>query len=124
MKKPFLLGAVVFCGAIALQAGNKPQSGTIISENSVACGSTMEKGKKNKQTSVEVLCQEYVVRTSGTDYRIRQAKPSDKALIPINTPIEFTLDKDKIKFKANGKSYEYLVVSEVAAATTADVSKP
>jgi hypothetical protein len=124
MKKTFLLGAVVFCGAIPLQAGNKPQNGTIISENSVACGSTVEKGKKNKQTSVEVLCQEYVVRTGGTDYRIRQAKPADKALIPINTPIEFTLDKDKIKFKANGKSYEYLVVSEAAAATTADASKP
>ena len=124
MKKPFLLGAVVFCGAMVLQAGNKPQTGTIISENSVACGSTVEKGKKNKQTSIEVLCQEYVVRTAGTDYHIRQAKPSDKALIPINTPIEFTLDKDKIKFKANGKSYEYIVVSEAAAATTADAVRP
>ena len=124
MKKAFLLGAVVFSGAIVLQAGNKPQTGTIISENSVACGSTVEKGKKNKQTSIELLCQEYVVRTAGTDYRIRQAKPSDKALIPVNTPIEFTLDKDKIKFKANGKSYEYLVVSEAAAATTADAVRP
>ena len=124
MKKAFLLWAVVFCGAIVLQAGNKPQTGTIISENSVACGSTVEKGKKNKQTSIEVLCQEYVVRTGGTDYHIRQAKPSDKALIPVNTPIEFTLDKDKIRFKANGKSYEYLVVSEAVAATTADAARP
>ena len=124
MKKPFLLAAIVFCGAMLVQAGNRPQSGTIISENSVACGSTLEKGKKNKQISVEVLCQEYVVRTAGTDYRIRQAKPSDKALIPINTPIEFTLDKDKIRFRANGKSYEYLVVSEAAAATTADAARP
>jgi hypothetical protein len=118
MKKPILLGVVVFSGAMLVQAGNKPQTGTIISENSVACGSTLEKGKKNKQTSIEVLCQEYVVRTAGTDYRIRQPKPSDKALIPINTPIEFTLDKDKIKFKANGKSYEYLVVSEAAASAS------
>ncbi len=122
MKKAFLLAAVVFSGAILLQAGNKPEIGTIISENSVACGATLEKGKKNKQISVEVLCQEYVVRTAGTDYHIRQLKPSDKALIPINTPIEFTLDKDKIRFKANGKSYEYLVVSE--AASTADAAKP
>jgi hypothetical protein len=122
MKKPFLLGVLVFSGAMLLQAGNKPQSGTIISENSVACGSTLEKGKKNKQISIEVLCQEYVVRTAGTDYRIRQEKPSDKALIPINTPIEFTLDKDKIRFKANGKSYEYLVVSEAAA--SADATRP
>jgi len=119
MKKPFLVAAILFFGAILVQAGNKPQMGTIISEKSVACGSTLEKGKKNKQLSVEVLCQEYVVRTAGTDYHIRQLKPSDKALIPINTSIEFTLDKDKIRFKANGKSYEYLVVSEAAASASA-----
>jgi len=111
MKKPLLLAAVVIFGAMLVQAGNKPQMGTIVSENSVACGSKVE---KNKQ-STELLCQEYVVRTATTDYHIRQLKPSEKALIPINTPIEFTLDKDKIKFKANGKSYEYLVVSEAAA---------
>jgi hypothetical protein len=124
MKKPFLLAAIVFSGAMLLHAGNRPETGTIISENSVACGSTLEKGKKNKQTSIEVLCQEYVVRTAGTDYHIRQLKASGKALIPINTLIEFTLDKDKIKFKANGKSYEYLVVSEAAAATSADAARP
>ena len=105
-----------------VQAGNKPQFATIISENSVVCGSTVEKGKKNKQMTVEVLCQEYVVRTEGTDYHIRQTKPSEKALIPVNTAIEFTLDKDKMKFKANGKSYEYVIVSEAAVAT--DASKP
>jgi hypothetical protein len=122
MRKPFMLAAVLFLGGTLLQAGNKPQFGTIISENSVACGSTVEKGKKNKQMTVEVLCQEYVVRTEGTDFHIRQMKPTEKALIPVNTPIEFTLDKDKMKFKANGKSYEYVIVSEAAVA--ADATKP
>lgn len=122
MRRPFMLVAIFLFGPMLALAGNQPQSGTIISENSVACGSTVEKGKKNKQTTVEVLCQEYVVRTAGTDYHIRQLKPSDKALIPVNTPIEFTLDKDKMKFKANGKSYEYLIVSE--AAVSADAAKP
>jgi hypothetical protein len=122
MRKPFMLAAVLFLGGTLLQAGNKPQFGTIISENSVACGSTVEKGKKNKQMTVEVLCQEYVVRTEGTDFHIRQVKPTEKALIPVNTPIEFTLDKDKMKFKANGKSYEYVIVSEAAVA--ADATKP
>ena len=37
-------------------------------------------------------------------------------MIPVNTPVEFTLEKDKMKFKANGKSYEYLNVSEAAVA--------
>ena len=116
MKKPFLLAPIAIFAAMLLQAGNKPQMGTIVSENSVACGTKMEK----KNQSVELLCQEYVVRSATTDYHIRQLKPSDKALIPINTSIEFTLDKDKIRFKANGKSYEYLVVSEAAA----DPAKP
>src|SRR5215472_15312620 len=122
MKKPFLLAVVFFLGGTLGQAANKPQFGTIISESSVTCGSTVEKGKKNKQTTVELLCQEYVVRTEGTDYHIRQMKPSEKALIPVHTPVEFTLDKDKMKFKANGKSYEYLIVSEAAVA--ADATKP
>ena len=114
MKKPFMLAAMVIFGAMLAQAANKPQFGTIISENSVACGSKVEKVKKSQQ-NMEVLCQEYIVRTDTTDYHIRQLKPSDKALIPVNTPIEFTLDKDKMRFKANGKSYEYLVVAEAAA---------
>lgn len=120
MRKPFLLVAVVLVGPTLVLAG-KPQMGTVISENSVACGSKV-KGKKNKQTTVEVLCQEYVVRTTDTDYHIRQVKPTGKALIPVNTPIEFTLDQDKMKFKANGKSYEYLIVSE--AAVSAEAGKP
>lgn len=111
MKKPFLLTAILIFGATLLQASTKPQTGTIISENSVACGSKQDKKKQN----VDLLCQEYVVRTDTTDYRIRQEKPSTRALIPINTPIEFTLEKDKIRFKANGKSFEYLIVSESAA---------
>jgi len=111
MKKPFMLAAVLIFAADLSHAGTKPQTGTIISENSVACGSKQDKKKEN----VDLLCQEYVVRTDTTDYRIRQEKPSTKALIPINTPIEFTLEKDKIKFKANGKSFEYIVVSESAA---------
>jgi hypothetical protein len=47
-------------------------------------------------------------------------------LIPVNTSVEFTLEKDKMKFKANGKKYEYLVVSETAApaTTAAATSKP
>ena len=117
MKKPFLLATVVIFAATFAQAGEKSQTGTIISENSVSCGSKLE---KSKQT--ELLCQEYVVRTTTTDYRIRQMKPVEGELIPINTPIEFTLDKDKIKFKANGKSYEYLVVSETVGEAAAKPS--
>jgi len=61
-----------------------------------------------------VLCHQYIVRTSSTEYQIRQPKPSEEAILPPNTSIQFTVDKQKMKFKANGKKYEYLVVGMTA----------
>jgi hypothetical protein len=114
VRKTFvLLAAVALAGIPA--AAKEPQTGTIISESSVACGSQV----KNKKQTSDVLCQEYVIRTETTVYHVRQEKPADKALIPVNASVEFTLDKDKMKFKAEGKKYEYLIVSESAAPVTA-----
>ena len=63
-----------------------------------------------------MLCLEYVVRTETTGYHVHQERRADQELIPVNTSIEFTLDKDKMKFRTNSKKYGYLVVSETAAA--------
>jgi len=110
MSKVLLMGSAVALAGLVAKA-NEPQTGTIVSENSVPCGSQLA---KNKKTSSDLMCQEYVVRTATTEYHVRQEKPAEKPLIPVNTPVEFSLDKDKMKFKANGKKYEYLVVSEAA----------
>ena len=75
--------------------------------------------KKSKKKDIDVLCQQYVLRSGTTDYTIRQPKPSDQTLIPINTPIQFTLDKNKVKFKVNGKSFEFIVVGQAAASSAA-----
>jgi hypothetical protein len=112
MRKAYLLMAGVMLMAIPA-AAKEIQTGTIISESSVACGSQVKQAK-NKQESAQLLCQEYVVRSVTTECHIRQEKHADKALIPVNTSIEFTMDKDKMKFHANGRKYEYLVVSEAA----------
>ena len=109
MRKTYLLVAAAAMLAIPA-AAKEPQAGTIVSESSVACGSQV----KNKKETTQLLCQEYVVHTGTTEYHIRQEKHADQELIPVNTSIQFTLDKDKMKFKANGKKYEYLVVSETA----------
>jgi hypothetical protein len=114
MRKAWMFAAAVLLTGIPAVA-KEPQAGTIVSESSVACGSQV----KNKKQTADVLCQEYVIRTETTEYHVRQEKPADKALIPVNTSVEFTLDKDKMKFKADGKKYEYLVVSESAAPATA-----
>jgi hypothetical protein len=50
-----------------------------------------------------LLCQEYGVRTETTEYHVRQVKHADQELLPVTTGTELTLDKDKMKLKANGK---------------------
>jgi hypothetical protein len=110
MKRTFLALTVLGFGASIVSAAQQPVAATIISETSVACG-TKQQGKKQ---ATNLLCQQYTVRTSTTEYQIRQPKPSEKDILPANTPIEFTLDKDKMKFKANGKKYEFLVVGTSA----------
>lgn len=112
MRKRFFQGCLILFAVIAW-ADNKTSPGTIISENSVDCG-TEAHGHKGKD-KLSLVCQEYVVRTATTEYHIRQPKQHDQALLPLQSPIDFTLDKDKMKFKLNGKKYEFLVVSEASA---------
>jgi hypothetical protein len=110
MKKWLLAATILIIGASFTSAAQQPMSGTIISESSVACG-TKTQGKKE---STELLCQQYTVRTDTTEYQIRQPKPTAKAILPAGTLIEFALDKDKMKFKADGKKYEFLLVGTSA----------
>ena len=102
---------------VVASAGPKPQSGTILSQTSVACGT-----KKSKKQDIDLLCHQYVVRSGTTDYTIRQPKPDEQHIIPLNTPIQFTLDKNMMKFEANGTSFKFMVISQ--AAVTSAVDKP
>jgi hypothetical protein len=117
MKRMRLL-VVTMSASVWMWAGSKPAPATIVSENSVDCG-TEAHGHKQKD-KVDLVCQEYVIRTATTEYHVRQPKQHDQGLLPLSSPIEYTLDKDKMKFKLDGKSYEFLVVSEAAI----DAKKP
>jgi hypothetical protein len=110
MRNIFLLLLALVLLGMTAAASDKEMSGTIVSENSVSCG-TQQKGKKK---TVEEMCQEYVIRTDTTEYHIRQEKEAHKDILPVNAPVDLTLNKDKMKFKLNGKSYEMMVVSESA----------
>jgi hypothetical protein len=112
--------AVIAVGASTAAAKDNVMHGTIVAENSVPCGS---EAKGHKQT-VDLMCQEYVIRTDTTEYHVRQQKEEHKALLPVNAPVELTLHKDKMKFTVNGKSYEMLVVSESAAPAPAAPPAP
>lgn len=98
--------ATLLCSTITF-AGTKPTHGTVISLKSVECGTK----KQSKKESTSLMCQEYTVRTASAEYQVRQPKPGQVDIIQPNTPIDFTLDKDKMKFKANGKKYELQVVA-------------
>jgi hypothetical protein len=117
LKKSQTLFITLFLSAAVASAGPKPQSGTILSQISVACGT-----KKSKKQDIHLLCHQY----GNTDYSIRQPKPSEQAIIPLNTAIEFKLDKNKMKFKADGQSFEFMIISQAAAssATTPASSSP
>lgn len=120
MRKMWVVLAVVAVCLGAAWAKDKEQTqGTIVSENSVACGS-QSKGKKTS----DIMCQEYVIRTDTTEYHVRQEKEAHKELLPVNAPVELTISKDKMKFKVNGKSYEMLVVSEAAVTAPGQTSAP
>ena len=106
--------ALVLAVSVAL-AGPKPQSGTVLSQTSVACGT-----KKSKKQDIEVLCHQYVVRSGLTDYTIRQPKPDDQHILPLNTPVQFTLDKSMMKLKADGNSFKFMVISQAAVSSAAD----
>jgi hypothetical protein len=111
--KAFGLVAAALCASLSF-CKNPPAAGTIISQESVDCG-TKNHGKKS---STPILCHQYVVHTATTEYKIRQPKPSDSDIFPPNTPIQFTIDKSKMKFKVNDKGYEYLIVGTSALSAT------
>jgi hypothetical protein len=78
MKKFLTLFAARFLSATVSTAGPKPEPGSILSHTSVACGS-----KKSKKQDIDLLCQQYVVRSGATDYTIRQPKPSEQTIISV-----------------------------------------
>jgi len=121
MRKTAILTLAVLLGlGLTAAAKENVMQGTIVSENSVPCGS-QAKGKKQ---TTELMCQKYVIRTEATEYHVRQEKEAHKEMLPVNAPVELSINKDKMKFKVNGKSYEMLVVSESAAPAAAPAAAP
>ena len=117
MKKmhSFVFAALVVAEVVSFAAAsNQPQAGKIVSESSVDCGT-----KKQGRKQMDLVCQEYVMRTATTEYHIRQPKQKNQTLLPLNADINFEMDKDKMKFKADGKKFEFLVVSETVMAPEA-----
>jgi len=116
MQKSLIVFTMLCVSATVSFAGPK-QTGTVLSQTSIACGE-----KKSKKQSLDLMCHEYVIRTNSIDYTVRQSKPEDKTLIPLNATVEFKLDKSKMKVQANGESYQFLVISQAAPSSAASAA--
>ena len=110
MKVRVLLVFGLLLSCAATYAASTIMSGTIVSMTSVECGTK----KKSKKESTSLLCQQYLVHTATSEYKIQQQKPGDQHIIPANTPIQFTIDKNKMKFKYDGNKFEFVIVSTAA----------
>ena len=68
MKKVAMIALTgLLVGATFSLAGQKPSTGTILSETSVSCG-TKKQGKKE---STDLMCQQYKMRSGTNEYLIR-----------------------------------------------------
>ena len=127
MKTAFVLSVVV--GATLLsapaQAKDVSQTATIVSMNSVPCGT---KGEHHKKTR-ELLCHEYVLRSGSTEYHIQQKEEKSTDLLAIGQQATFTIHKDRMRLHATNtsgklKDFEFVLVLITAAAEVNPPSAP
>ena len=100
------------------------QGGKLLQMASVKCGvdekdansfaGEMIGSDSGHKKTQELLCQEYVLETDKTVYRIRPKAQKHPALLPIGERAQFRLEKDKLLLRVedqDSKEREYIVVS-------------
>ena len=134
---------MIFCVVLGLATAayaKEPkayQTGKLLQMDSVPCGMQEKEGKSfagevlgtdsgSKKTH-ELLCQEYLLQSDKTIYRIRPRDEKHPVLLPVGEQAQFRLVKDKMLLRVedlDGKEREYLVVSMTprTESSTADAS--
>ena len=80
MKQTLLLYIAIALAVGLIEAKNRDyQMGTVVSMNSVPCGTQQKRHKKTEA----LLCHEYVLRSGNIDYRIQQKQGKNAELLPI-----------------------------------------
>ncbi|HEV2425477.1 MAG TPA: tetratricopeptide repeat protein [Terriglobia bacterium] len=99
------------------------ETGTLTEMQAVPCGSRakgftgigglLATAGLEDVNSKDKLCQEYVLRTSYMEYRIRPVNDKDPALLPVGEKSRFRIVKDRVLLSVpdgDGKVREYVVV--------------
>jgi len=100
------------------------QSGELLQMDSVSCSVERKEGKgvagemsgtdSGHAKTGEALCQEYVLQTDRTVYRIRPKDAKHPVLLPVGERAQFRADKDRLLLRVeylDDKEREYIVVS-------------
>lgn len=127
MKTAFVLSVVVGATLLsaAAQAKDVSQTATIVSMNSVPCGTQAGHHKKTH----ELLCHEYVLRSGSTEYHIRQKEEKKPDLLAIGQQATFTIHDDRMRLHATNtsgklKDFEFALVLITAASEVNPPSAP
>jgi Flp pilus assembly protein TadD len=115
---------------------NYSETGTLTEMQAVPCGSQargftgigglLATAGVERVNSKDKLCQEYVLRTSYLEYRIRPMDDKDAALLPVGEKSRFRIKKDRVLLsvpEGDGKVREYKVVG-VKPLTADEDSRP
>ena len=125
MRSKWMLCIVLGLSCASYAKEPKPyQTGKLLQMDSVPCG-TAEKDAKSfagemlgtdsgSKKTQEVLCQEYMLQSDRTIYRIRPRDEKHPVLLPVGEQAQFRLEKDKMVLRVedlDNKDREYIVVS-------------
>jgi len=113
------------------------QTGKLLQMDSVQCGVAEKSGQTfagemlgtdstNKKTH-DLLCQEYVLQSDKTTFRIRPRDEKHSVLLPLGDQAQFRLEKNRMLLRVidlDNKEREYIVVSMAPRtdASTADAA--
>ncbi|HTS34536.1 MAG TPA: hypothetical protein VMH04_02625 [Candidatus Solibacter sp.] len=123
-SKLMLCGLLGVACAVYAKEPKAYQAGKLLQMESVTCG-TAEKDAKSfagevlgtdsgSKKTQEVLCQEYVLQSERTIFRIRPRDEKHPVLLPVGEVAQFRLEKDKMLLRVedlDNKEREYFVVS-------------
>ena len=135
MRRNTLVFGLILAAATAFAKDLKAyQSGEVLQMDSVSCGVQQNNGDGlnvptetgSDHLKTQKVCQEYVLQTDRTIYRIRARDKRHPELLPVGERAQFRFDKDKLLLRAeyaDSKEREYVVVStKPRSESTADAS--
>lgn len=124
MRFRYALAMILIAACAYAKEPKHYQSGRLLKMVSVTCGMDEKNGKSlagevigtdsSHMKTRDLLCQEYVLETSGVTYRIRPKDDKHPVLLPIGEKAQFRLEKDKLLLRVedlDDKEREYIVVS-------------